>query len=261
MTISSLPGIFHLRSLETTRYRISQSQFMMSLLLTLGYSSLALNAVSAFQPYLSVPWSFCASPTLLGPHAFPAALSHLLMSPMDNSDLPRYEMPHETADYASAAPVIPHCHDTSMPRRKGKNKSTTRKMRKRKEPPANIPVTEEELSNHISQIYGRGSPPEIVRRRNTKSAQKAMDSAASNPNHMQQVTHLRQLDNHPALVLNADYQVSRNKLRKVSRLGYHLLLPTGAGRERFCSKSKHQLIYINTVAVRSPCVNVVSLVA
>jgi hypothetical protein len=100
--------------------------------------------------------------------------------------------------------------------RSGKTKkgSNKKKSRKQKGPMTN-PLSEEEIAHHVAEVYRHTSSPDMLSRtRRKKSAEEALKNrerdamdALINPIHGEHVKFLRQLDGHPVLVLNANYQV------------------------------------------------------
>jgi 5-methylcytosine-specific restriction endonuclease McrA len=99
--------------------------------------------------------------------------------------------------------------------RSGKTKkgSNKKKSRKQKGPMTN-PLSEEEIAHHVAEVYRHTSSPDMLSRtRRKKSAEEALKNrerdamdALINPIHGEHVKFLRQLDGHPVLVLNANYQ-------------------------------------------------------
>lgn len=98
----------------------------------------------------------------------------------------------------------------TTPKRIKKHKNRKKKMRakgKMTSAMKNIPLTKDELAMHVSSQYvtGPGSLfKQIDARRNREAA--SLLSRKSDENHKEHVEYLRNLDKHPTLVLNADYQ-------------------------------------------------------
>jgi len=114
---------------------------------------------------------------------------------------------------SAAAPVRT---ESSLPRRDAKAQihRKNKKQKKEKKVLLNRPLNDEEIAHHVAEVYHTMSAPEILaRKRRTKSATNALktreqyaNSQVISPLHGEHVKYLRQLDGHPALVLNADYQ-------------------------------------------------------
>lgn len=99
--------------------------------------------------------------------------------------------------------------------RRGKR---TRKNRKnkvsaaREDPSASRPLSESDLHQHVNAQYVNGPGgtlrPTVAKQRAREAQKRDLD---------EQTKRLHNLDRHPALVLNADYQVRREKVAKSER--------------------------------------------
>lgn len=91
---------------------------------------------------------------------------------------------------------------------KNRKTKTKAKMRRNSAAMKNGPLNEEELAMHVSSQYvaGPGGLFKQVDARRKRQEKASIFSNEENCN-MEQVEYLKKLDRHPALVLNADYQV------------------------------------------------------
>lgn len=108
---------------------------------------------------------------------------------------------------------------TLVPPRTKKHRSRTkskRKLRRKSGKPASVdttasgkPLTESDVGNHVAERYISG-PGSVLR--DKKSRRDRMETqnkiVKEDTSHKEQMQYLRMLDRHPALVLNANYQVS-----------------------------------------------------
>ena len=100
------------------------------------------------------------------------------------------------------------------PRTIKQRKRKRRQIEKLKDRPPrkrNTPVSSDELAEHVSgsYVYGRGG---VLRESRKRSLHREKSSILyeTDPSHKRQAQYLHKLDRHPALVLNADYQVSHS---------------------------------------------------
>ena len=74
------------------------------------------------------------------------------------------------------------------------------------------PLSSDEIANHVSSRYlnGPGGTMNLLQGKRNRM-EESNSIFESDPGHKQQVEYLRKLDQHLALVLNADYQVHMEK--------------------------------------------------
>jgi len=88
-----------------------------------------------------------------------------------------------------------------------KKRKKKRKLHNRKHIRGN-PITEDEVAQHVSSRYVNGPGGILFDSVNKRKRQEASSKLyGTDKSHKDQVQHLKKLDMHPALVLNADYQV------------------------------------------------------
>ena len=123
-------------------------------------------------------------------------------------------LPSTSGDGASSASST-----TVVPPRLKKHQSRTkskRKLRRKSSKSASVdtsasgkPLTESDVGHHVAERYITG-PGSVLR--DKKSRRDRMETqnkiVKEDASHKEQMQYLRMLDRHPALVLNADYQVS-----------------------------------------------------
>ena len=103
---------------------------------------------------------------------------------------------------------ITETKSTLPPRTIKQRKRKRRQLKERPRRMRNTPVSSDELAEHVSgsYVYGRGGVLRESRRRSLRREQSSI-MYETDPSHKQHTQYLHKLDRHPALVLNADYQV------------------------------------------------------
>ena len=139
--------------------------------------------------------------------------SHYLPSHISSDDRKSHlemQQNEEGGDDFGNAPEMTTASSATTPKRKikHKNRKTKTKMRRNTAVMKNGPLNEEELALHVSSQYvaGPGGLFKQVDARRKRQEKASIFSSEENCN-MEQVEYLKKLDRHPALVLNADYQV------------------------------------------------------
>ena len=133
-----------------------------------------------------------------------------------NSSATARTTPHQSV---TALPSTTGDGALSAPPRTKKHQSRTkskRKLRRKSGKSASVgttatgkPLTESDVGHHVAERYISG-PGSVLR--DKKSRRDRMETqntiVQEDASHKEQMQYLRMLDRHPALVLNADYQVS-----------------------------------------------------
>jgi len=104
---------------------------------------------------------------------------------------------------------MPHQQTSAAPRRKRNRKKMKRQKRSSQlhDQKRRRNVSDDDLARHVSSMYING--PGGLLTDAAKKRERYVKSTRSFDN--EHIVLLRQLDKHPALVLNADYQVSQGK--------------------------------------------------